>query len=114
MRCGFFIFPNLLCMHYVYILQSEKVEQYYVGQTPDLELRLKFHNELSEASFTSRYRPWKLLLAIPVNNGSEAVFVERYIKGRKSKHYIRRLTEDPQAVAKLLRRFNIMPPCPPK
>jgi putative endonuclease len=101
-------------MHYVYILQSEKVEKYYVGQTPDLELRLKFHNELSESSFTPRYRPWKLLLAIPVNNGSEAVFVEGYIKGRKSKHYIRRLMEDPQAVAKLLRRFRIVPPCPPE
>jgi putative endonuclease len=97
-------------MHYVYILQSEKTEQYYVGQTPDLELRLKFHNELSESSFTSRHRPWKLLLSIPVNNGSEAVLVERYIKGRKSKSYIQQLIEQERAVEKLLRRFNISPP----
>jgi putative endonuclease len=44
-------------MFSVYILFSEEHDKYYVGQTDDLERRLLEHNELSENSFTSRYRP---------------------------------------------------------
>jgi putative endonuclease len=97
-------------MHYVYILQSKRNGQYYVGQTPDLELRLLFHNQISEDSFTSKGRPWKLMRAIAVNSRSEAVLIERYIKGRKSKSYISQLIEQDRAVEKLLRRFDISPP----
>ena len=35
-------------MYYVYILYSLTSDKYYVGQTDNLELRLKFHNELSD------------------------------------------------------------------
>ena len=74
-------------MHYLYILYSPSAEQYYVGQTPDLETRMLFHNGLSENSFTSRHRPWNLKRAIAVSSRSEAVRLENYIKGRKSKAY---------------------------
>ncbi len=74
-------------MHFVYILHSRAADKFYVGQTHGLETRLLFHNELSENSFTSRYRPWKLAKAIAVNNRSEAMILEKYIKGRKSRAY---------------------------
>ncbi|MCB0550756.1 MAG: GIY-YIG nuclease family protein [Phaeodactylibacter sp.] len=47
-------------MHYVYILYSPSADKFYVGQTPDIQTRLLFHNHLSENSFTSRFRPWQL------------------------------------------------------
>jgi predicted GIY-YIG superfamily endonuclease len=47
-------------MFYVYILYSASADKFYVGQTHDVELRLSFHNELSDHSFTSRFRPWQL------------------------------------------------------
>ena len=97
-------------MHYVYILHSEAADKFYVGQTPDLETRLLFHNELSENSFTSRYRPWKLAKAIAVNNRSEAMIIEKHIKGRKSKAYTIKLINEEKAVKDLLNRFNILPP----
>ena len=49
-------------MHHLYILYSPSSDKYYIGQTPDLETRLLFHNELSEDSFTSKHRPWSGLL----------------------------------------------------
>ena len=97
-------------MHYVYILHSQAADKFYIGQTPDIDTRLLFHNELSENSFTSRYRPWRLKLKILVNNRSEAVTIERYIKNRKSKAYIRKLIQEESAVAKLLAKFKINPP----
>ena len=97
-------------MHYAYILYSPSADKYYVGQTPELETRLLFHNELSERSFTARYRPWTLERVIAVNNRSEAMLVERYIKARKSKHYIRRLIEEGTAVESILEKFEISPP----
>ncbi|MCB9296522.1 MAG: hypothetical protein H6559_25920 [Lewinellaceae bacterium] len=33
------------------MLYSPSADKYYVGQTPELETRLLFHNELSENSF---------------------------------------------------------------
>ncbi|MCB9288230.1 MAG: GIY-YIG nuclease family protein [Lewinellaceae bacterium] len=37
-------------MHYVYILHSKAADKFYIGQTPDIDTRLLFHNELSENS----------------------------------------------------------------
>ncbi|MCB9288229.1 MAG: hypothetical protein H6560_13005 [Lewinellaceae bacterium] len=51
-----------------------------------------------------------LKLKILVNNRSEAVTIERYIKNRKSKAYIRKLIQEESAVAKLLAKFKINPP----
>jgi|GEM_PF-5101951 len=92
--------------HYVYILYSESAGKYYVGQTPDLETRLLFHNELSKNSYTSRYRPWTLKQAIEVPNLSIARKMENYIKKRKSRNYLIRLIEDAEAVEKLRKRFD--------
>jgi putative endonuclease len=94
-------------MHYLYILYSPSADQYYVGQTPDMETRLLFHNYLSETSFTSRHRPWHLKRAIAVSSRSEAVRLENYIKGRKSKAYKAKLANDPKTVEKLLDKLGI-------
>ncbi|MCB9296523.1 MAG: hypothetical protein H6559_25925 [Lewinellaceae bacterium] len=48
--------------------------------------------------------------AIAVNTRSEAILYERYIKGRKSKRYIRKLIDEEAAVKSLLDKFNISPP----
>ena len=91
--------------YYVYILYSESADKYYIGQTPDLETRLLFHNQLSANSFTSRYRPWALKLTIEVPDASAAHRIERYIKKRKSKKYLQRLIDNPEAVEKLKKRY---------
>ncbi len=93
-------------MHYVYILHAPAHDKFYVGQTPDLQTRLLFHNELSEHSYTSKYRPWVLMKSIEVADRSTAVKMERYIKGRKSRDYILKLIHDDQAVELLRKKFE--------
>lgn len=68
-------------MYYVYILYSEKFDKYYIGHTDDLERRLTEHNETSENSFTSKYRPWKFVATYEISSErSIAIMVERIKK----------------------------------
>jgi putative endonuclease len=47
-------------MHYVYLIQSLKLDNIYVGNTNDLEKRLSQHNNgYNEA--TKRYAPYRLI-----------------------------------------------------
>ncbi len=93
-------------MWYVYILFSEKLNGYYVGQSRDVTLRLAFHNGLSENSYTSRYRPWELRGVYGFKTRAEAVRVERYIKSRKSRSFVEWLLEREDAGSWLLSRIS--------
>ena len=72
---------------FVYILYSEKRSRYYVGQTADIDKRLKRHN-LGFVPSTKGGVPWKLVLHIEVLSRSEAMVVEKKIKKRGAKRYI--------------------------
>ncbi len=72
---------------FVYILYSEKRSGYYVGQTADIEKRLKRHN-LGNVPSTKSGIPWKLVLQIEVLSRSEALVLEGKIKKRGAKRFI--------------------------
>ena len=72
----------------VYILFSEKSSRYYVGQTADIDKRLKRHNQGLVRS-TKGSIPWKLVLQLEVTNRSEALVLERKIKKRGAKRYLK-------------------------
>ena len=46
--------------YFVYILQSEMDESYYVGSCADFSERLRRHNE-GRSLYTKAKRPWKLV-----------------------------------------------------
>ena len=71
----------------VYILFSEKRSRYYIGQTIDIEKRLKRHNQGSVPS-TKYGIPWELVLQVEVLSRSEAMLLEKKIKKRGAKRYI--------------------------
>jgi putative endonuclease len=76
-------------MFFVYVLQSEKSGQYYIGHSDNPERRLKEHNETIHNTFTSKHRPWKLIAQFPIGEErSKAMQVEKYIKRRKSRSLI--------------------------
>ena len=60
-------------MFHVYILYSESFDKYYVGHTKDLQARLLTHNEISENSYTSKYRPWTLKWSLELDTRSTAM-----------------------------------------
>ena len=72
---------------FVYVLFSKTRSRYYVGQTADIDKRLKRHNGGLVPS-TKGGIPWELVLQIPVPDRSAAVHLEKRIKKRGAKRFI--------------------------
>lgn len=47
-------------MHYVYLLQSQKNNSFYIGCTSNLKQRFIEHNQ-GKSYHTKKYMPWKLI-----------------------------------------------------
>ena len=79
--------------YYVYIIQSQKDQSYYIGYTQGLEKRLMDHNR-GRGRYSSRKSPWNLVYSEEVNTKKEAIIREKRIKRWKSKRYIDRLISE--------------------
>ena len=73
---------------FVYILFSNKLNKYYVGQTEDLERRLIQHNE-GESAFTSSGTPWILIYSEEKSIRKDAILLETKIKKRGIGRYLK-------------------------
>ena len=73
--------------HVVYIIFSDLLAKYYVGQTQQLEHRLIEHNS-GKGNYTSRGAPWILIEYFECANRIEAVRLEKTIKSRGIKRYL--------------------------
>ena len=74
-------------MHYLYLIESEKSNKYYIGQTNDLQDRIQRHNE-SRCRYTKGKGPWELISYKIFSSRSEAVKEEKRLKHAKNKDYI--------------------------
>ena len=72
----------------VYILYSQKRSRYYVGQTHNIDDRIKRHNSGFVPS-TKSGLPWELILTIDVKTRSEAMKLEKKIKKRGIQRYLK-------------------------
>ena len=72
---------------YCYILYSQPLDRYYIGQTNDLENRINQHNSGSNR-FTSKGIPWIIVRKEKFNSRLEAIQRENEIKRKKSRKYI--------------------------
>ena len=78
--------------YYVYILYSSVADKYYVGSTANLQKRIWRHNNTSFNTFSSKFRPWKLVAAFEAGKSrGEAEKMERFIKRQKSRGLIEKL-----------------------
>ena len=59
-------------MKYIYILENENAEQFYLGLTDDLRARLAKHNA-GEVPHTSKYRPWRIKTCVAFSNTERAI-----------------------------------------
>ena len=66
-------------MYYVYILKAVNFDKYYIGQTQNMEERLKRHNAGIE-NFSSKYKPWILVGYITKPTRAEAMALKTKIK----------------------------------
>ncbi|NVJ47249.1 MAG: GIY-YIG nuclease family protein [Cytophagia bacterium] len=77
-------------MYFIYILQSEKDESYYVGYSANPDSRLLKHNT-SKSGYTASKKPWKLVYTETYSNKSDALKREKFIKAQKSREFIEKL-----------------------
>ena len=70
-------------MFYVYIIQSEKNQKFYVGSTGNLDDRMIRHNS-GRSKATSVGIPWKLIYTEKFETRSQAYRREMEIKSWKS------------------------------
>ncbi|WP_430906462.1 GIY-YIG nuclease family protein [Maribacter sp. 2-571] len=90
-------------MHYLYILYSKKADRYYVGETPELDNRLRLHNQHHfKKGFTKAADDWKIVLSKECGSKRPAVFLERFIKRMKSRKFIEKVCNDPTILDDIL------------
>lgn len=73
---------------YVYILKSEKDNNFYTGYTANLRIRLAQHDN-GEVSSTKNRRPLKLVYFEGCVNQQDATHREKYLKSSWGKRYIK-------------------------
>ncbi|APD07288.1 hypothetical protein UJ101_01777 [Flavobacteriaceae bacterium UJ101] len=79
--------------YYVYILYSKTLDRYYIGQTQNLEERIKRHNS-KHKGFTGKTNDWIILYREVFANRREAIKREKEIKNKKSRKYIEYLLSE--------------------
>ena len=70
-------------MYFTYILESISSGRLYIGQTNNIDDRLRRHN-LGHNKSTRGRGPWKLLHSKQFSTRSEAMFLERKLKSFKN------------------------------
>ena len=93
-------------MHLVYILCSRSRNKYYVGETDDVDRRLLLNNNGHfKGAFTSQTGDWQVSLIIECRDRSHSLLIEKAVKGRKNRNYIKNLIKYPELVERLVLRF---------
>ncbi|GHM99811.1 hypothetical protein WSM22_13010 [Cytophagales bacterium WSM2-2] len=82
---------------FVYILISSRDSSFYIGQTNNLDDRLKRHNSGHE-KYTRNKGPWNIFWYTKVPSRSEAMKLERKLKNVKSRARIIAFVEQNRSV----------------
>ena len=79
---------QIMAMHYVYILLSEKDGKFYTGSTNDLKRRIKEHKS-GQVKSTRNRLPLELIYYEACLDEMDARARETYLKSGMGKRYIR-------------------------
>ena len=82
---------SLINMFYVYIIYNETAKKFYIGQTENVEQRLRLHNQKVFKGYTSRFEGvWKVVYSEPYQTRSEALKREKQLKSYRGREFIRK------------------------
>jgi len=91
----------------VYILFSNKLNNFYIGSCKDLSYRIDQHlNKEFAGSFTARAEDWILYLSIDELQYQQARAIEEQLKRMKSKAYIQNLLKYPEIIERLKIKYE--------
>ena len=92
-------------MHFLYILYSQKIDKYYIGESPDIVNRLEQHNShYFKKAFTKAADDWEIAVAMELNNKCDAVYLEKFIKRMKSKTFIQKIAKNNNILLDILNK----------
>ena len=78
-----------MIMFYVYVIESIKNEELYIGCTNNLRRRFKEHNQGLNFS-TKRYKPWKCIYYESCLHQEDAKRREKYFKTSQGQRLLKR------------------------
>lgn len=79
-------------MYTVYAIYNMAAQKYYIGQTKDINDRLRMHNNHTFKSYTSRFLgEWILIYQESVATRSEALNREKQLKSGNGRAFIKSL-----------------------
>ncbi|MDA0195859.1 MAG: GIY-YIG nuclease family protein [Bacteroidetes bacterium] len=76
--------------YFVYLLQSQKDQTFYIGQSNDPISRLAKHNA-AQTGYTSRKQPWEIVYLEEFRSRAEAIKRERFFKKQKNTNFYLKL-----------------------
>ncbi|PIS15270.1 endonuclease [Candidatus Shapirobacteria bacterium CG09_land_8_20_14_0_10_38_17] len=80
-------------MYYVYVIKSQSSGKIYIGQTSDLEKRLKRHNKIiniKKTSYTYKNKgPWILVYKEIFSERKDATKREKQLKSAQGRKFIK-------------------------
>ena len=91
----------------VYILYSSSLDKYYIGESENLDERIKLHNtHFFSGSFTIQASDWEMYFKIKCESRAVARSIENHIKKMKSRKYIENLKKYPEISEALLVKYS--------
>ena len=77
-------------MFHTYVLYNKSAKKTYIGQTEDLERRVRQHNEHEFKGFTSRYEgEWVLIYQESAATRSDALKREKQLKSGNGRAFVK-------------------------
>lgn len=77
-------------MYTVYVIYNAKAHKIYIGQTEDIDRRVRQHNEHAFVDYTARFPgEWKLIYSESVATRSEALQREKQLKSGNGREYVK-------------------------
>lgn len=80
-------------MFYVYVLESNRTDQLYIGYTKDIKRRLEEHNCGLNVS-TRYHRPWRIIHVEIYINEKDAKRREKYLKTNQGSRLLKRMLKE--------------------
>jgi len=78
---------------YVYAIYNSKCDKIYIGQTKNLNERLKLHNEKIFKGYTSKFEgSWIIIYKEEVDSRQEALKREKQLKSFRGREFIKNKT----------------------
>jgi putative endonuclease len=78
-------------MFVVYAIYNKKHNKFYIGQTRDIDRRVRFHNDqIFRSSYTSRFDgDWQIIYQEELPDRSSAIRREKQLKSYRGREFIK-------------------------